>query len=95
MPSLNYTTQSADAISANYADMPANAQIVLVNNTSGDGIGPPTALSDPGPGTVMFPIDFSIPGGAYVLRAEDASTKAFIAQTVTFYIADANGERPS
>ena len=91
MPSLNYTTQSSDAISADYDDMPANAQVVLVNDTSGDSVGPPTALSDPGPGTVMFPIDFSIPGGDYVLRAEDASSKAFIAQTVTFYIGDADG----
>ncbi len=95
MPSLNYRTQSSDAISADYIDMPATAQIVLVNNTSGASIGSPTALAGSGKGTVMVPIDFSIPGGDYFLRAQDASTKAFIAQTVKFYIGDASKGQPS
>ena len=84
MPRLNYVSQTVNNISVTYADMPASAQIMFVNDTSGTQTQSQSdALSAGGSGSADIAIP-SLPGGKYHLLAQ--SDGQSIAQTVPFYL---------
>ena len=84
MPRLTYVSQTGQSISVTYADMPASAQIVFVNDTSGTQTpSPSNALGGGGSGAAAIVIP-SLPGGKYHLLAQ--SDGQSIAQTVPFYL---------
>ena len=83
-PNLTYVSQKVQNVTATYADLPGNTEIVFVNQTSGaasDG----TLLDAGGSGSVTLDIAPDLPAGGYHLLARDRSSKQFIAQTVPFY----------
>ena len=84
MPILDYVSQTATSISITYADMPANAQLVFVNDTTGAQTpSPSNALGAGGSGSADIAIP-SLPGGKYHLLAQSGGQP--IAETVPFYL---------
>ena len=84
MPRLTYVSQTANSINVTYADMPASAQIVFVNDTSGTQTqSQSNALAAGGSGSADIAIP-GLPGGKYHLLAQ--SDRQSIAQTVPFYL---------
>jgi hypothetical protein len=84
-PRLNYKSQTKTEINADYFAMPAGAQIVLVDATSGTVLDGGTILDSGGDGKVSYAIDDSTPGGGYFLAAQDAAGEE-LAQTMEFFI---------
>jgi len=92
MPRLTYVSQTGNTNSVTYADMPASAQIVFVNGTSGAQTPSQSdALAAGGSGSADIAIP-SLSDGKYHLLAQ--SGKKSIAQTVPFYLADATADNP-
>lgn len=86
MPRLNYVSQTAKNISVSYADMPASAELVFVNTTSGAKTpSQSNALSKGGDGSADVPIDPTLAKGQYHLLAQSPAG-SHLAQTVPFYI---------
>ena len=84
MPRLTYVSQTATSISVTYADMPASAQIVFVNDTSNTQTQSQSdALDAGGNGSADVPVP-GLPGGKYHLAAQ--SDGQSVAQTVPFYL---------
>jgi hypothetical protein len=84
MARLTYMGQTSKNISVTYADMPANAQAVFVNDTSGaETPAQSSALAAGGNGSAEIAIP-SLSGGKYHLLAQ--SDGQSIAQTVPFYL---------
>lgn len=84
MPRLTYMGQTSKNISVTYADMPAGAQVVFVNDTSGaETPAQSNALAAGGGGSAEIAIA-SLSGGKYHLAAQ--SDGQSIAQTVPFYL---------
>jgi hypothetical protein len=84
MPRLTYVNQTGNSISVTYADMPASAQIVFVNDTSGartPSQGDALAAGGSGSADIAIP---GLSGGKYHLLAQ--SEGQAIAQTVPFYL---------
>jgi hypothetical protein len=78
---LNYTGQTPQNVSAVYSALPANTQIVLVDEISGAVLASPSAAVS-GSGTLVVPLT-GLPPGQYFLQARQGSF--WIAQTVMFY----------
>ncbi len=84
MPRLTYVSQTTNSINVTYADMPASAQVVFVDDTSGvQTQSQSNALSAGGSGSADVAIP-GLPGGKYRLLAQ--SDGQSIAQTVPFYL---------
>ena len=86
-PGLDYKSQTKTEINADYFAMPAGAQIVLVDATSGAVLDGGTILDSGGDGKVSYAIDDATPGGGYFLAAQDAAGEE-ITQTVEFFISN-------
>lgn len=82
MTTLNYVSQSAKSISVTYADMPADAEVVFVNQTSGTQT-PAAGGALSGDGSADIPIP-DLKGGEYHLLAQKSGQP--LAQTVNFYL---------
>ncbi len=80
-PNVTYTGISGNTVTGTYANLPANAQIVVVNQTSGQAVSG-ISMSATGSGTISLG---NIPSGAFYLRAQDATTGSYLAQSVVFY----------
>jgi hypothetical protein len=78
---LNYTGQTAQNVSVQYVDLPANTKIVLVDQVSGAIFSSPSAVVS-GSGSLAMPLT-GLPPGQYYLLAQQSSQ--WIAQTVMFY----------
>lgn len=77
MPRLTYVSQTANSISVTYADMPASAKLVFVNDTSGS--------QTPSQGNALTDVAIAgLSGGKYHLLAQSDGQN--IAQTVPFYL---------
>ena len=84
-PIINFQSILGYSISAQYENLPAGSQVVLVNNTSGKPMpSPVTSASGTGPLSIQLPNTF--PGGAYLLQAQDQSGSS-LAKSVEFYVA--------
>ena len=79
---LNYTGQTAQHVSVMYVDLPANTQIVFVDEISGVKIASQSPVVS-GSGTLVISLA-TLPPGQYYLLAQQASQ--WIAQTVMFYV---------
>lgn len=77
---LNYTSQTPQNVSVMYSALPANTQIVFVDEISGALFSPSAVVS--GSGTLVIPLT-GLPPGQYFLQARQGSF--WIAQTVMFY----------
>ena len=71
---------------------PTNTQLVFVNQTNGQAntVGS-TTVAMGGTATLTLPTAGITPYGAYYLKAWDATSHAYYAQTVVFYLSDPNG----
>lgn len=81
---FNYVSQTADGVTLEYSDMPAGAEIIFVNKTSGDKTpvqGSPLSAGN-GVATIAIP---ALAAGEYYLLAQ-TSDGQYIAQTVVFHI---------
>jgi hypothetical protein len=78
---LNYTGQTPQDVSVMYLDLPANTQIVFVDEVSGVQIATQSPLVS-GSGSLVIPFA-GLPPGQYYLLAQQSSQ--WIAQTVMFY----------
>ena len=84
MPALNYVSHDSQSVSVTYSDMPADTDVVLVNQVSGAKTPLQSgALSKGGSGSAQIPIS-GVSSGQYYLQAQNSGQ--FIAQTVMFYI---------
>lgn len=85
MSHIDFQAISGREISAIY-DLPA-AQVLIVNNTSGQALGNPmTAVTADHNGTLKIQLPAGVPAGDYYLKAQDGSGE-YIAQSVVFHIA--------
>lgn len=83
-PIINFVSISGYSISAQYQNLPAGSQVVLVDKTSGKTMpSPVTSASGSGPLSIQLPDKF--PGGAYYLQAQDQAG-ASLAKSVEFYV---------
>jgi hypothetical protein len=80
---LNYTGQTAQNVSVMYFGLPANSNIMIVDQISGAIVSSP-GLVVSGSGSLNVPLLGLIPGQYYVLTQQ--SNGQWIAQTVVFYI---------
>ena len=78
---LNYTGQTAQNVSVTYVALPANTQIVFVDQISGAIVFSPSAVVS-GSGSLVMQLT-GLPPGQYYLLAHQNSQ--WIAQTVMFY----------
>ena len=84
MPRLIYVSQTANSVSVTFDEMPANAQVVFVNDTTGAKTpAQGNALAAGGNGSADIAIP-SLPGGKYHLQAQSGGQN--IANTVAFYL---------
>jgi hypothetical protein len=83
MPRLTYVSQTANSISVTYADMPASAKLVFVNDTSGSQTPSQGNALTGGSGSADVAIA-GLSGGKYHLLAQSDGQN--IAQTVPFYL---------
>lgn len=79
---LNYTGQTAQNVSVMYFDLPANTQIVFVDQISGVQIASQSPAVG-GSGSLVISLA-TLPPGQYYLLAHQSSQ--WIAQTVMFYV---------
>jgi hypothetical protein len=80
---LNYTGQTATTVSVMYVSLPANTQIMFVNQINGVTFLPSATVS--GSGTLVISLATLPPGpGEYYLLAQESG--GWIAQTVRFYL---------
>jgi hypothetical protein len=80
---LNYTGQTATTVSVMYFSLPANTQIMFVNQINGVTFLPSATVS--GSGTLVISLATLPPGpGEYYLLAQESG--GWIAQTVRFYL---------
>src|ERR1700676_2614394 len=77
---LNYAAQTPQSVSVVYVNLPANTQIVFVDQISGAILSPSATVSGSGSLAVSLA---SLPPGQYYLLAHQGSF--WIAQTVMFY----------
>jgi hypothetical protein len=85
MPRLTYVNQTSESVSVDYADMPASADVVFVDQTSGEKTPSQSgALAGGGDGSTEIPIP-SLPAGKYYLLAQEAGQ--YLAETIAFNIA--------
>lgn len=78
---LNYTSQTSQDVTVEYADLPTDTQIVFVDGTSGVQYTSQGVLVT-GTGSVV--VSFTgLPSGQYYLLAQQSG--GWIAQTVNFY----------
>jgi hypothetical protein len=82
---IAYVSEITGAVHFTYGDMPAGTEVILTNATWAAEIGSPVALRQ-GDGTVDVAFTASEVGGYYYLLARAQADKAYIAQTVPFYI---------
>ena len=86
MSHINFSSISGRVVSANY-DLPADTNVVVVNNTSGQALASPvTPVSAGHNGTLKVDVPANVPGGDYYLKALDKSGE-WVAQSVVFEIA--------
>jgi len=90
-PRLNYVDQTARSVSFDYANMPANSEIVAVNWMSNSVIPtPPYVVSQAGDGSAGFTFpDGSL--GRFYLLARVRNTGNYLAQTIDFYVHPPSG----
>jgi hypothetical protein len=81
---LTYLSQTADSISVEYTNMPAGAEIIFVNKTSGAKTPAQGSSLGAGNGTAAIAIP-SLSAGDYYLLAQSSGGQ-YIAQTVPFYV---------
>lgn len=81
MTTITYVGQSANSVSVTYAEMPAGADVVFVNQTSGAKTPAGGALG--GDGSAEIPIP-DLKSGQYHLLAQKSGQR--LAQTVSFYL---------
>lgn len=84
MAHINYKNISGRTASADY-ELPADAQIVIVNKTSGETLASPVTTVPATQGTLSIALPDSVRAGAYYLKAQD-SARNFIAESVDFYV---------
>jgi len=82
---LNYISQTTQNVKVKYVNMPANTQVVFVNNTSGERINPEVGFVR-GTSTLLVPVT-GMPAGDYYLLAQRFADQKYIAQTVVFHLA--------
>jgi len=88
-PIINFVSISGYSISAQYENLPAGSQVVLVDKTSGKTMPSlVTSASGSGPLSIQLPDKppNKFPGGAYFLQAQDQAG-ASLAKSVEFYVA--------
>ena len=84
MPALNYVSQTPQSVSVTYTDMPAAANLVVVDQICrAQTAAQSGALAVGGDGSAEIPIP-DLEAGQYYLLAQASGN--FIAQTVMFYI---------
>ncbi len=84
-PIINFQSIQGHSISAQYENLPAGSQVVLVDNTSGKTV-PNPVISASGSGPLSIQLPNTFPGGAYFLQAQDQSGTS-LAKSVEFYVA--------
>lgn len=85
MPNLTYVSQSPTSVQVSYADMPAGAEVVFVNTTTGAKTAAPgNALGSGGAGAAAIAIS-GIPQGRYHLLAQQSGGQ-YLAETISFNI---------
>jgi hypothetical protein len=88
-PIINFQSISGFSISAQRENLPAGANVVLVDKTSGKTMPSPiTPAAGSGPLTIQLPDKGpnKFPSGAYMLQAQDKAG-ALLAQSVEFFVA--------
>ena len=78
---LNYTSQTDQDVTVDYADLPTDTQIVFVDGTSGVQYTSQGVLVT-GTGSLVLPFA-GLPSGEYYVLAQQSGD--WIAQTVNFY----------
>jgi hypothetical protein len=77
---VDYTGQTASAVSVQFSDLPASTNLVVVDQTSGAIVSPAIVVS--GSGSLDIPLVGLIHGDYYVLAQQAGQ---WIAQTVVFH----------
>jgi hypothetical protein len=80
---VTFGSISGHTVSYSFANLPANTQLIFVNQTNGDRIYSVSAIaSGTGEGSMSLPDNTT--AGSYVVRAQSYGTGVYIAQTVPF-----------
>ena len=82
MTTITYVGQSANSVSITYTDVPAGAEVVFVNQTSGAKT-PAAGAASSGNGSADIPVS-GLKGGQYHLLVQQSGQP--LAQTVNFYL---------
>jgi hypothetical protein len=90
-PIINFVSISARKISADYINLPAGSQVVLVDKTSGTTMAAPVTKAE-GSGSLSITLSDAFPSGDFYLLAQDRSGGG-LAQSVEFYVASASGSQ--
>src|SRR3989442_7910654 len=81
-PDINYVSQTGSTVTADYFGLPANSQLIFVNNSTGA----TTTSVAAGSGTSTITVStITVPSGSYYLRAT-TPTGGYIAQTIMFHV---------
>ena len=90
-PDLNYVSQTTAAVSVNYNNLPANTEIVWVNEFGQVQTVGSVSVPAGGQGALQVPIDPTLASNRYYLLARTSDVPpAYLAQTVNFYITNPN-----